>query len=497
LGVVVVLAAGNDGPALNSISSPATAPSGISVGASENDRMFVTASVQLDSATAYLAQTSTGPKPGSSITASVVDVSPLDSNGEACAPLPANSLTGAIALIVRSPRAGNPCTFELKLTNAQNAGAVAAIVYMNEDSPELVTMDVRSASLPAVSVDSPAGLDLKRRLRLGSTVTATIQFSSSSLLRNANLIASFSSRGPNVDLRIKPDLVATGDFLYTATQTVNPNGALYDASGYLTNAPGTSFSTPLVAGAVAVVKAARPGLTAAQYRSLVVNSATPIAAVDGSTFPVQWTGAGLLNVSASLRSTVAVNPVSIGFGSSTGAVDVARPVSVTNLGATDDTLTLSVTPATGLAPAPQTDTLRLTAGESRPVTLRLAASAPVAGVSQGYLRIRSSRTDVETVVPYWYAATDQQPFEIVILSAPASGRGGSLQRINFRVIDRSGVPVFTILPTARVITGDGTVTSVVRNDLNFQAQIRLGDFGPNVFEIDAGQASIQVSIQAQ
>jgi minor extracellular serine protease Vpr len=496
LGVVVVLAAGNEGPSANTINSPASAPSAIAVGASENDRMFVTASVQVDGSGGYVALLSTGAQPNSPITGPVRDVSEFDPTGEACGPLPPNSLAGGIALIVRSPRAGNPCTFESKLTNAQNAGAVAAIVYMNQDSPDLIKMDVRLASLPAVSVESPSGLDLKRRLQL-APLTATIHFSSSALARNANLIAPFSSRGPNVDLGIKPDVVAPGDFLYTATQKTDPSGLLFDASGYLTNAAGTSFAAPLVTGAVAVVKGARGGLTAAQYRSLIINSATPMPASAGVPFPVQWTGAGVLNLNAALRSTVAVNPVSIGFGSATGTVDITKLLAVTNLGTSDDSFTLSIAPVTGIAPTLQVNTLRLAPGESRPVTVRLTAAAPATGASQGYLRIRSSGTDVETTVPYWFASTDQQPFQIPVLSAPASGRSGSLQRINFRVVDRSGVPVSNVFPTVRAISGEGTVANVTRGDLNFQAQIRLGDFGANVFEIDAGAASIQVSIESQ
>ncbi len=496
LGVIVVLAAGNEGPSANTINSPASAPSAIAVGASENDRMFVTASLQVDGVPLYLAQTSTGTKPGNAITARVMDVSAFDRTGEACVPLPPNSLTGGIALILRSPRV-NPCTFEAKLTNAQSAGAVAAVVYMNTDSPDLVTMDVGAASLPAVSVDSVAGLDLKRRLQTAPGLNLTIQFVSSPFSRNPNLIADFSSRGPNVDLNIKPDIVAVGDFLYTATQKVNPGSGLYDASGYLINAPGTSFSTPLVTGAVAVVKSARAGLTAEQYRSLVINSATPLTAADGAPFPVQWTGAGLLNVNAALRSTVAVNPVSIGFGSAAGAFEIVKPVNITNLGAADDIFTLSVAPSTGAVPALETNSLRIAAGESQSIKVRLTATSLLAGASQGFVHIRSSRTDVDTVVPYWYALTDQQPFDIPVLAAPLSGRSGSVQRISFRVVDRSGVPVFDSFPAVRVISGDGVVTNVSRNDLSYLAVIRLGSFGTNVFEIDAGQASVQVNIEAR
>ena len=81
--------------------------------------------------------------------------------------------------------------------------------------------------------------------------------------------------------RIKPDLVAVGANIYTAAQKLDPGGELYDPSGYGVF-DGTSFSAPLVSGAVALVKAARPGLTAAQYRSLVINNTGRISYVAGN-----------------------------------------------------------------------------------------------------------------------------------------------------------------------------------------------------------------------
>ena len=42
-----------------------------------------------------------------------------------------------------------------------------------------------------------------------------------------------------------------------------------------------------------------------QISSLIVNSATPITPAGGSLFPVQVTGAGLMNVNAALASTAA------------------------------------------------------------------------------------------------------------------------------------------------------------------------------------------------
>ena len=82
---------------------------------------------------------------------------------------------------------------------------------------------------------------------------------------------------------------------------------------------GTSFSAPLGAGAAAVLKAARPGLTQQQYRSLLINTATA-ATVDAATAAgVQQAGAGVLNLEAALAGTIAAYPTALNFGSRAGA----------------------------------------------------------------------------------------------------------------------------------------------------------------------------------
>ena len=82
----------------------------------------------------------------------------------------------------------------------------------------------------------------------------------------------FRSLGPTIGTNaIKPDLVATGGAdniggeIYLAAQNYDPLGALYSADRY-TAAQGTSFATPLVSGAAALVKQAHPNYTPAQIK---------------------------------------------------------------------------------------------------------------------------------------------------------------------------------------------------------------------------------------
>ena len=83
-------------------------------------------------------------------------------------------------------------------------------------------------------------------------------------------VASFSSRGPTADNRIKPDLTAPGVAVFTATPT-----------GF-GRANGTSFSTPLLAGAAALVKQIHPAYGPVEIRDALRNAASNAAAPDAN-----------------------------------------------------------------------------------------------------------------------------------------------------------------------------------------------------------------------
>jgi len=100
--------------------------------------------------------------------------------------------------------------------------------------------------------------------------------------------SSFSSVGPTVDGRIKPDLMAMGSNNYVAC---NGSNSCYSSWG-----SGTSWSCPMVAGAAALLLEADPSLTPMQLASLMKNTASL------SNNPNNQMGWGIVNTYSALQS---------------------------------------------------------------------------------------------------------------------------------------------------------------------------------------------------
>jgi hypothetical protein len=101
--------------------------------------------------------------------------------------------------------------------------------------------------------------------------------------------ATFSSRGPTADGRIDPDVSANGFANFAQ-----------GANGDLSVVSGTSFSSPTVAGAAALLREAVPGASATDIRDALIATANPTVVGDGSTDIDQ--GAGFIDVAAARDS---------------------------------------------------------------------------------------------------------------------------------------------------------------------------------------------------
>ncbi len=87
-------------------------------------------------------------------------------------------------------------------------------------------------------------------------------------------IASFSSRGPTADDRVKPDVVAPGSGIVAARASGTSMGTPVDDR--YTRANGTSMATPHVAGLCALVLKGNPGLTPLQVKERLMETAVDL-----------------------------------------------------------------------------------------------------------------------------------------------------------------------------------------------------------------------------
>ena len=458
-GVVVTVSAGNDGPGATTIEDLASAPDVIAAGAISNDRSLGSA-VTVSGVSPYEALPGNGPSPSQAIAGPLVDVAGIDPSGLACSPLPSGSVSGMVVLVERGS-----CTFETKIDNVQAGGALAVIVYNNDTTQptQLISMSVGGATLPAVFIGQTSGADLKSRVAAASGLAITVDFSAVTPFPARTDLTDFSSRGPSLGSTMKPDLVAVGAELVTATESTFPSGELYDPSGFIDIA-GTSYSAPLTAGAAAILKAARPGLTVAQYRSLLINNASPATAGPGVAATVQQAGAGVLNVAAALAGTVAASPTALNFGTGADSIRQTLNLTLTNLGTATDTYSLSVLP-TGSSPAPSLSaaSLSIDPGNSQQLSLTVATSTLASGEYQGFVQVAGSANPAPILIPYWYAIPGATPSGISVLYTDAfdQARSTAFGAIVFRVVDQAGLP-FTgsAAPAIVVSSGGGTVRSV-------------------------------------
>jgi subtilisin family serine protease len=108
-------------------------------------------------------------------------------------------------------------------------------------------------------------------------------------------LAAFSSCGPTADGRIKPEVVAQGVGVYWADGSTTTGYSIVS---------GTSCSTPLVAGAAALILSAHPQLTNMQVRAALMRTA--VQRSDGTSetavYPNNYYGYGFIDATAAALS---------------------------------------------------------------------------------------------------------------------------------------------------------------------------------------------------
>lgn len=283
-GIVAVVAAGNEGPNLATIGSPAGAPWVVTAAASTRkgesnvEAMEVTAPSSI--AGRYATREALFSPPLAErdpIEAKLVLVDDGDDSlpsgaagvvSDGCQPLVNDAeVLGNIALMQRSG-----CLFTDMVKNAEDAGAIAALVYNIAGEPVVMFGTEGLVDIPALMIGQADANLILAELDAGLEVSVVLE--KSLLLTNTdtgNIMARFSARGPGpiADI-LKPDVTAPGVNIIAGFTPDPANAKPGELYAYLS---GTSMSTPHVAGVAALLRQAHPEWSAAAIRSSLVTTA--------------------------------------------------------------------------------------------------------------------------------------------------------------------------------------------------------------------------------
>ncbi len=446
-GMLVVVAAGNDGcaglscPTLGTIDSPGTAPSALTVGSTTNAHLIYQ-TVRVNG-TDWKGLSGNGIKFTRPLTAPSIDLSTVVTDATMCSGAPAGSLTGKIVLIARGT-----CAYFQKVTAAQNAGAIAVLMYdTSTDNIFPPSYLLNETGIPIEYVGNTAGLAIRAAVKANPGIPITIDPALTSSDTGSDVIAFDSSRGPALGTSaLKPEIAAVGAGVYTATQSYDPNGDVYDVSGYAA-VDGTSYAAAMVAGAAALVKQAHPGYTPAQLKSAVVNTAVNGIVQDadvGGLARVTAVGAGRLNAAAAVSGTLTANPAVVSFGLVGTTLPPSLAVTLTNSAATAVSLSLTVAPRDSDSNATVTitpSTLTLGPGQSQTVTVALTGRIPTAGSYEGQINVTGTNGNFH--LPYLYIVSDKVPANAY--SVLGDNYFAAISEypvlIAFRVTDKYGAPI--------------------------------------------------------
>ncbi|RZM69937.1 peptidase S8 [Pseudoalteromonas rubra] len=312
LGTNMIIAAGNDDDIPFRVGGPSTTPNAMSVASLTHptlESLFGEGTIA--GSQTVIQPASFGPQVAFAFTQDDAELVYPSANQNGCTIPPADDaepgtegtnpfadmdFTGKAVLIDRGA-----CAFTEKVLNAQERGAVLVLIANNNDdgTPAPMGGSNSAVTIPSVGINFAAGDALKNQLRDGAAT-----YSVSGVLKSTTGgVSGFSSRGPSMDGLLKPEIAAPGSNILAAAPATGDQ---------LHRMSGTSMASPIVAGAVALMKEGRPELDAFEIKAMLMNTANLDIHVDSLNVdpesplaPISRIGAGLINVEKAMASPVA------------------------------------------------------------------------------------------------------------------------------------------------------------------------------------------------
>ena len=367
-GIIVVAAAGNEGPAPYVTSDPGSAARAISVAAMDA-RAFLVNGVRISLASGFSAngvEANSENLPSGPVPAVILTSGGVLSLGCDASDYPAGAAAGALVIVAR----GN-CTFDVKAGNAMAAGAVAIGVVNN--AAGFFNPQLDSVTIPFIELLQSDGAQFAAAPSPGSAKVAFAQVPDAGF----RLAASFSSGGPRTaDGALKPNITAPGVNVFS-TAIGTGNGGMYDS--------GTSMATPHVAGVAALAIQAHPDWKEPAVREAVVQTAAPAELNDYSpriegAGLVQAVGATSTEVTAQGTEDLALGLLSFGVAEFTRDYHDSREILISNHGHSFATFAATATAVGGVPHTARLSSSTVSVRGHDESLLRLSLAVPASTV---------------------------------------------------------------------------------------------------------------------
>ena len=216
-----------------------------------------------------------------------------------CSAPAAGSLTGKIAVVKRGT-----CAFDIKVVNAQDAGASAMLLFNNVEAA--LNPSMPNAAIPVVVTPLSTGTAIASFVDANPGAEGRIDHPAKPLPNVADQVARFSSRGPSFMDQLKPDVTAPGVAIIAPVQGDAGAFGVYN---------GTSMASPHVAGAAALLRQQQPGWSPEQIKSalmLTAKTEMTLEETGGVAGPLQR-GAGRIQVDQAVSPGLLLDESSINY----------------------------------------------------------------------------------------------------------------------------------------------------------------------------------------